>query len=197
MSRYGRLTADVVSLASSPWTAPVSSKPDRNWLDTSAASPMPAARMGPVSRSGSRPGSPSSSTVTPMARKASIWSSIGRSRIWGSASTTTGAAPRATAGVRKRAVVPDWRTSIDVSMPGSSPPQPSTVTVSATRSISREMPSSARAANIASVSSAKSTPRSVVSPSASAAATSARFVMLFEPGRVIVVSGGAVSGVIS
>ena len=56
------------------------------------------------------------------------------------------------------------------------------------------MPSDRRPSIIASVSSANKTPSSVVSPSAIAAATSARFVMLFEPGSTIVVSGGEVSG---
>ena len=91
-------------------------------------------------------------------------------------------------------MVPDCRASTVVSIPGSSPPHPSTMTVAVCSSVRIEMPSDRRPSIIAAVSSANSTPSSVVSPSAIAAATSARLVRLFDPGSAIVASGGVVSG---
>ena len=41
-----------------------------NWLETSPANAASWVAMGPVIRAGSRPGSPSSSIVTPIARSA-------------------------------------------------------------------------------------------------------------------------------
>ena len=58
-------------------------------------------------------------------------------------------------------------------------------------------PSSWRQSTITCVSSLQSAPCSVVSPPASAARTSARFVMLLEPGTVMSARTGCVSGTIS
>ena len=66
--------------------------------------------------------------------------------------------------------------------------------VSPAASVSIEMPSWRKAAIITWVSSLSSAPVSVLVPSASAAQTSARLVMLFEPGGRIVAASGEESG---
>ena len=167
-----------------------------NWLDVAPGTAVSCAMIGPVMRAGSRSGSPSSSIVTPIDRRAANWSPIGRWRICSWASTTTGASLSAASGTANRAVVPDWLADTWAATPGSSPPQPSTSIVAAARSTRVVIPSPSRTLSIASVSSANRAPRRTLVPSARAAHTSARLVMLFDPGSTTVVSGGAASGVI-
>src|SRR4051812_45024333 len=74
-------------------------------------------------------------------------------------------------------------------------PTPSTVMTPST--ISRPAPSARTASIIAQVSSANSAPLRVVVPSASAAQSSARLVMLLDPGGRTDVEGARVSGVMA
>ncbi len=71
---------------------------------------------------------------------------------------------------------------------------PSMLAVAAPRSVVILAPSSVRHSSIASVSSANSTPSSVLFPGASAAHTRARFVRLFDPGITTEAATGATSG---
>ena len=108
----------------------------------------------------------------------------------------TGCAERAATGARNRLVVPDIRASINV--PGSTATAPPVPPIRTSASSGRQLtsaPSDLTPSIMASVSSARSAPVSVVSPVASAAHTSARLVMLLEPGSLTVASGGAPSGV--
>ena len=92
----------------------------------------------------------------------------------------------------KRDVVPASRAGRVMGPRRNWPTPPPMVTVVPSRSTSR--PSARRQSIIASVSSPSGTSVSTLWPSASAAQTSARLAMLFEPGTSTTASSGAPSG---
>src|SRR5690606_20739531 len=105
---------------------------------------------------------------------------MGRSRMRALPSRRKRPSPSAAAAAKKRMLVPDSRSSSSASRAGSGPPAPTTVT-SVPRASTRA-PSLSSACTITSESSATRAPRSVLTPSASAATTSARLVRLLLPG---------------
>ena len=179
-----------------PGTAGAASmRPDRNWLERSVATGAARLRIGPRIRMGRLSRPLGNSTLTPRRRSASARSPNGRALNWGWPSMVAPCSDSAATGATNRPVVPDMRASITTS--GAAPTAPSiprTRMMAAPGSQSTSAPSARTAPTMASVSSAKSAPVRVVSPSDSAAHTNARFVMLLEPGSLTAVSGGASSG---
>ena len=121
-------------------------------------------------------------TSAPSCRSASIRWPIGRCRILAVPSSRKSPCPSVAMAVKNRTVVPLLPTNRSAPFLGIRPPQPSTRIVARSVSWSTTSPSWRKASPINRVSSLSSAPASVDVPSASAAQTSARFVMLFEPG---------------
>ena len=113
---------------------------------------------------------------------------MGRRRRDGAPSTVTEPDERAARAVTNRDVVPASRASRWPSLDVSTPPLPSTVTTAP--STASRTPSASRHSIIATVSSPGGTFATSLGPSASAAHTSARLAMLFEPGTVTTASSG-------
>ena len=126
----------------------------------------------------------------PSCSSGSTSSPIGRSRIRSMPSSVYVPSPRQHAAVRKRIAVPALPRCSSACLAEMRPPRPCTVTRVAVSSMSSSKPSVWSASSIRRVSSANSTPSSVVAPSASAAISSARLVRLFEPGGASVRSNG-------
>ena len=177
--------------------AAASARPLANWLDVppwirTRPPPMPCERM---TTGGQSPGL-SAVASTPSARRASSRSPIGRCRIRAVPSSRYVPCPSPQTAARNRIVVPLAAQSIVAAGAGIAPAVPSSRITPAGQSAWSETPSAASPAAITRVSWLSSTPVSRLGPRASAAQTSARLVMLFEPGgRALPLTGPATTGI--
>ena len=114
---------------------------------------------------------------------------IGRFLICADASMRCVPSDRPRNAAKKRAAVPALPTYTAASFAGTRPPWPFTVTRNASSSTVVSMPSFCTQSKKCLESSEKSTPLSTLSPFASAAKSSALFVILFDPGTFTVILG--------
>ena len=210
ISTYGRETSvPSTSMIDCPRgrTGAAISRPLRNWLLTSPSMRDAAAAQARSLRSHRRATvvGLADTRARPVAARQSSRSSMGRSRIRGTPSSRYRPCPRLTIAVKKRMVVPEladeqvgltWNQESEFALRLTAT---SGFGTSPNRAGPRS-PASARRSTITSVSSLRSAPRtSHACPcsQASAASTSARLVMLFDPGTRTVAVGGRVSGLIA
>ena len=166
---------------------PASSSPDRNWLDTSPAARRDRRASPPVAATstGRWPAASARRHVGAERRGGRRWSgpSAGPSSCGCRVEAVVGPCPSASSGSRKRAVVPDMRAS-SVTAPARKRP-PRAVDDAAARSPSRPRsatPSAPRQRPSPRCRRPGARRRASSGPSASAAHTRARLVMLFDPG---------------
>ena len=129
-------------------------------------------------------------TSAPSARSASASTWIGRFAMASSPTSVTSPSTSAATAARNRTVVPLLPTKSGPSGACSRARPPCTIERVAGPASSMSMPMRVSAARMCRVSSLSSAPVSRVSPSASAASTRARLVMLFDPGTAQVTSTG-------
>ena len=139
----------------------------------------------------------SARTATPSAANASSSGPTGRSRIRWLPSSRNRPRPRVRKPSRKRIAVPAPPASSSRPRAGMAPARPSTTIRAADSSMATSKPSVPSAAAIRRVSSLRPAPEIVERPSAIAASSSARLVMLLEPGTLTAASNGCRSGTIS
>ena len=136
------------------------------------------------------PGSPSSSISTPRTRNASIAVAIGRRRIGSRRRSRNGHGPSAATGARKRDVVPDKRTSSVAAVArwrSPAPLRPVTVAVGL-EAVDLDAERAQAAHHGLGVVGEQRARRTCCAPRPARRSTSARLVMLFEPGTRTVAS---------
>ena len=162
-----------------------SSRPETNCEDPDASMVTPPPRSAPVPRRVNGSASPSMSA--PRSRSASRMVPSGRVRACASPSNSTTPLAIVAAGGRNRMTVPARPQSTAAACHGAGV----TRTVVPSSSISMPVPRACSAAIIRSVSRLRSVPVDVDGPLASAASTSARLVIDFEPGSSTVACTGS------